>query len=134
LRTMSTGEIFLYQASRGSKSGLLLGAFIAALYSSVLPVYPLCYPVIGWVSGYFAARHINKETLMCIPLVLLATVAAECVMAWQLSLFGRSDVFAHLSQVVLPESLLNALIAPFVYFPLSTWHDFLGQDAVPREI
>lgn len=124
IRTASVAEVFLHQALGGSVSGALLGAFLGALYASVLPVYPLCFPVIGWVTGYFCLRNLNQETLICIPLVLLATVAAESMMAWQLWLLGRPDVFSHLAQIALPEGLLNALIAPFVYFPMRRYYDF----------
>lgn len=125
LRSRSTLEIFLHQLASGSVAGALAGAFVAALYASVIPVYPICFPLIGWIAGYFAGRHLNKETLMCIPLTLFATVLAEAIMAWQLSLCGRPATFEHLGQIALPESLLNALIAPFIYFPLHTWHEFL---------
>ncbi|SRR5579875_220825 len=127
LRTRSAREIFLHQAASGSGSGLLFGAFIAAIYSSVLPVYPLCYPVTGWACGYFCMRNLNPEVLMCIPVVLVATVAAELMMALQLHMTGHAGVFPHLAQIVLPEALLNALIAPFVYFPMRSWHEFFSS-------
>src|SRR5215468_10108258 len=124
LRKAKVREIFLHQLLSGSTSGALVGAFVGALYASVLPVYPVCFPVIGWVTGYFCLRNLNQETLICIPLVLLATVAAESIMAWQLWMLGRPDVFSHLAQIALPEGLLNALIAPFVYFPMRRYYDF----------
>lgn len=124
LRTRTSKAIFLHQLSSGSVSGLLFGAFFAAIYASVLPIYPVAYPIIGWVTGYFAMKNLNPETLMCIPLVLLATVAAEVITALQLFITGHADVFPHLAQIALPEALLNALIAPFVYFPMWHWHEF----------
>jgi hypothetical protein len=45
-------------------------------------------------------------------------------MAWQLWFCGRPGVFEHLAHIALPEGLLNALIAPFVYFPMRRWYDF----------
>jgi rod shape-determining protein MreD len=124
LRKATVAEIFLHQAASGSLSAAMVGGFIGALYASVLPVYPLCFPVIGWITGYFCLRNLNRETLICIPLVLLATVAAEAIMAWQLWFCGRPGVFEHLAHIALPEGLLNALIAPFVYFPMRRWYDF----------
>jgi len=124
LRTKSARAIFLHQLASGSTSGFLFGAFVAAIYSSNLPVYPICYPLIGWITGYFSMKNINPETLLCIPLVLLATVLADFLTASQLMLCGYADVFPHLAQIALPEALLNALIAPFVYFPICHWHDF----------
>lgn len=130
LRQGSTAEIFLRQLLSGSVTGLLFGAFIGALYASVLPVYPLSYPLIGWIAGYFSLRNLNQETLICIPLVLLATVGAELIIAVQLSVLGRPEVFSHLAQIALPESLLNAIIAPCVYFPLRRYYDFFtGETA-----
>lgn len=128
LRKATLAEIFLQQAASGSLSGALVGAFFAALYASVLPVYPLSYPMIGWITGYFCLRNLNQETLICIPLVLLATVAAESMMAWQLWTLGRPDVFLHLAQIALPEGLINAAVAPFVYFPMRRWYDFSIAD------
>lgn len=124
LRHKSTAYIFLRQLMQGSVSGALMGALVGSLYASMLPIYPVCYPLIGFICGYFCARNISSESLLCIPVVLLGTVAAEFIMAWQLSLAGRVDVFAHLAQIALPESLLNALIAPFIYFPIRSWQDF----------
>ena len=124
LRTNPSSQIFLHQAAGGSLSGALVGAFCGALYASVLPIYPMCFPIIGWISGYFCLRNLNQETLICMPLVLLTTVLAESIMATQLAMMGRIDVFAHLAQIALPEALLNALIAPFVYFPMRRWYDF----------
>lgn len=124
LRSRSVKEIFLHQLSSGSFSGFIFGAFIAAIYSSMLPLYPVSYPIIGWVTGYFCMRNVNPETLLCIPLVLLATVLADFIMAAQLILCGHADVLPHLSQIALPEALLNALIAPFIYFPMRHWYDF----------
>ncbi|MBI4532665.1 MAG: rod shape-determining protein MreD [Candidatus Melainabacteria bacterium] len=124
LKVSTIGEVFLYQAASGSVSGALVGALLGAVYASVLPVYPLCFPIIGWLAGYFCLRNLNQETLVCIPLVLLASVAAESIMAFQLFLHGRPDVFPHLASIALPEAVLNALIAPFVYFPMRHWYDF----------
>lgn len=148
LRSRSTGGIFLQQLGGGSLSGLLVGAFAAALFASQMPVYPLCYPLIGWIAGYFASRNFSRETLLCVPVVLLSTVLAELIMAlqlwisaqislspnildsgahpnaWQFMLIAQSEPFLRLAQIAFPEALLNALIAPFVYFPLSSWHEF----------
>lgn len=128
LRTKTSKEIFIHQLSSGSLSGFLFGAFFAAIYSSALPIYPICYPLIGWIAGYFSLKNINPETLLCIPLVLLATVFSDFITAFQLALTGHADVFPHLAQIALPEALLNALIAPFVYFPMRHWHDFARQE------
>lgn len=128
LKVSSSRSIFVHQLLSGSVSGFLVGALFGAFYASVLPIYPICFPIVGWMAGYFHSRNLNTETLLCIPLVLLATVFAEAIMAWQLWFVGRGEVFMHLSLIALPESLLNALIAPFCYFPLSRWHD-LGRQA-----
>jgi len=148
LRSRSTGDIFLQQLCSGSFAGLLVGAYIGALYASLLPFYPLAYPLIGWIAGYFGSRNFSRETLLCIPVVLLLTVLAELIMAgqiwgvqqmgmlpnffdsgapdtaWQFFTIGQSEPFIRLAHIAFPEALLNALIAPFAYFPLSSWYDF----------
>ena len=124
LRTRTAKEIFVRQLGAGSVSGFLFGAFIAAMYSSALPLYPVSYPIIGWIAGYFSLRKVNPDTLLCIPMVLLGTVFADFVTAFQLVLTGHADVFPQLSRIALPEALMNALIAPFVYFPMRHWLDF----------
>jgi rod shape-determining protein MreD len=124
----------MQQMSSGSIYGALLGAFIAALYASVLPIYPLCYPLIGWIAGYFSLPKVNQETLICIPVVLFGTAIAEIIMAGQLHFFySRPDVFSHLSKMVLPEGLMNALVAPFIYFPLRSWVDFARNSAIMED-
>lgn len=130
LRVRSAKQIFLRQLGSGSVGGCLFGAFFAAVYASMLPVYPISYPIIGWVAGYFNMRNLNPETLICLPVVLLATVFANFITAFQLVATGHADVFPHLAQIALPEALLNALIAPFVYFPLRRWHDFANAERI----
>lgn len=124
LRISPLSQVMLWQALGGSPSGALIGAFFAALYSTLLPVYPVCYPVIGWLAGYFTLRNFNQATLLCIPLVLLATVFAETLLALQLHWQGRPDVLPRLADIAFSEAILNALIAPFVYFPMRGWYEF----------
>jgi rod shape-determining protein MreD len=124
VKLSSTGEVFLRQLFSGSISGALIGGFIGAIYGSVLPMYPLAYPLIGWIAGYFTLPKMNQETLICIPIVLLGTVMAEMMIALQLQLSGFSGPFQHLAQIALPEALMDALIAPFVYFPMRRWYDW----------
>jgi rod shape-determining protein MreD len=131
LRTTKTSEVFLRQVASGSISGALVGAFMAALYHCMLPVYPVSYPLVGWLAGYFCLRNINKETLLCVPLVLLLTALAELLMSWQLLATGRPGVTADLIRTVPPESILNAIIAPFVYFPLRHWYERTHAAATP---
>lgn len=133
LRLSSVWQIFFRQAASGSVSGALLGALFGALYSSVLPVYPLYFPLAGWIAGYFCLRNLNKENLLCIPLVLVLTGLAESLMAWQLWFLGRACVFETLSSMVLPEALLNAIIAPFIYFPMRRWYDLSAASGYPVE-
>lgn len=133
LRIYPVSTIFLRQILSGSVTGALVGALFAALYSSVSPVYPIAFPLIGFIAGYFSMKNLNQETLFCIPLTLLATVMAEGVMALQLGMLGRPYVFDHLSHIILPEALLNALIAPFVYFPLRHWYEYRRAEAVVEQ-
>jgi rod shape-determining protein MreD len=124
LRKVSLGQIVAMQALSGSLSGALVGAFFAALYASIIPVYPLCYPVVGWVAGYFCLRSFNQGSLLCVPLVLLLSVFAESVMAGQLAAIGRPNVLPHLVQVAVPEAIINAIISPFVFYPMRAWWEF----------
>jgi rod shape-determining protein MreD len=133
LRMSTTGEIFARQLATGSVTGLLAGAFLAALYGQMLPVFPYYLPFAGWFAGYFCLRNINKENLLCIPLVFVLSLLAETLMAWQLSMMGRSGVFEQLMQIAVPEASLNALIAPFIYFPMRRWFDFSRAVRVTRE-
>jgi rod shape-determining protein MreD len=132
VKLASAGEVFFRQLLGGSVSGALLGAFVAALYASSAPIYPFAFPAIGWIAGYFSVPRLNQETLICIPVVLLGTVMAEMLIALQLQILGFSQPFQHLSHIALPEALLNALIAPFIYFPMKSWHDFAqAQEVTP---
>lgn len=132
LRVSTLGQVIARQALSGSLSGALVGAFFGALYASVLPAYPIAYPLIGWIAGYFSLQNFNQATFLCIPLVFLATVFAESIMAVQLALISRPDVLQHLSEVAFPEAVLNSLMAPFIFFPMREWWKFAkGHDSVP---
>lgn len=135
LRLMSIGQVITRQALGGSVSGALVGAFFAALYSSVLPIYPIAYPIVGWMAGYFSLKNFNQATLLCIPLVLLATVFAETITALQLACVGRPEVLPQLAAIAFPEAVLNSLMSPFLFFPMRGWYEFAqtqetGQDAL----
>lgn len=133
LRMSTTGEIFVRQLATGSPVGLLAGAFLAALYTPMDLIFPVYLPFAGWFAGYFCLRNINKENLLCIPLVFVISLLAETVMAWQLSMTGRSGVFDQLMQIAMTEASLNALIAPFIYFPMRRWYDFSRSVRVSPE-
>ena len=124
IQIRSISAIVLYQAMSGSISGALVGAFFAALYASILPVYLISYPLIGWVCGYFPLKTVQHASFYSILLVLLGTILAEFITAAQLMALGRTDVLSCFAQITIPEAVLNALIAPFIYVPLKAWHDF----------
>jgi rod shape-determining protein MreD len=134
LRALSMQEVVLQQAISGCLSGSFVGAAFAALYASVLPIYPVSYPIIGWVTGYFTLKRINHAQLFCIPLVLFASVLAEFVTACQLIALRRPFVFEHFLQLALPEAALNALIAPLLYVPVSKWYDFKISQELSHEV
>lgn len=124
LRMSSIGQIFFRQLASGSISGATIGALFGALLSSSLPVYPIAYPIAGWVAGYFCLRSFGRQTILIVPLVLILSAFAEMVMAAQLFIMGRPDVLGHLLQIVVPEAMLNALVAPFIYLPLRSWYEY----------
>lgn len=133
LRLSTTAEIFTRQLSSGSITGLVTGAFMAALYAPMIPVFPIYLPIAGWTAGYFCLRHINQQNFLCIPLVFVITLLAETIMAWQLSIVGRSGVFDQLMQIAVPEASLNAMIAPFIYFPMRRWYEYTQIVRTQRE-
>lgn len=133
LRTSTTGEIFFRQLLSGSVTGLLVGAFMSALYAPMIPVYPAYFPIAGWFAGYMCLRNINKQNLLSIPVVFVVTLIAETIMAWQLAIVGRAGVFDQLMQIAVPEASLNAVIAPFIYFPLRRWYDVGRSVQIPGE-
>ncbi len=124
LRVSTLGAILVRQMLSGSPSGAIIGAFFAALASSVIPAYPFAYPIIGWIAGYFSLKNFNQAAFLCIPLVFLLSFLGEIIMAVQLSLVGRHEVFSHLAMISFPEALLNALIAPVLFFPMRGWFEF----------
>jgi hypothetical protein len=129
LRLSSVSQIFVRQLAMGSISGFLAGALLAAIYAPMLPVFPIYLPFAGWTAGYFSLRHINNKQswLLCMVLTLVLSLLAETLMAWQLSLLGRSGVFDNLLMFALKEAFLNFFITPFIYFPLRRWHDMSLQ-------
>jgi len=129
VRDMPLAQVAFYQALTGSLSGTLVGATFAALYGSVLPIYPISYPVIGWLTGYFNLQRLSQGALMAIPLVLFASVLAEFITAGQLTILGRVGVENHFMTIALPEAILNALIAPIIYIPMRRWYEFRSSFA-----
>ncbi|MGH9553003.1 MAG: rod shape-determining protein MreD, partial [Terriglobales bacterium] len=127
LRLATIGQVVAMQALSGSLSGALVGAFFGSLYASILPIYPICFPLIGWIAGYFCLRNFNQGGLLCVPLVLMLSVLAETINAGQLAIIGRPDVFPHLVQFAVPEAIVNALIAPFVFYPMRVWYLFTRE-------
>ncbi len=124
LRLSTLKSVFLRQLLSGSFTGALLGAAFAALYSSVLPVIPISYPLIGWTAGYFSLGKFNRALIFCIPLVLIFTFLSELITAVQLILLQRPMVLENFVRLVLPEAVLNSLIAPFIFFPMRGWLEF----------
>jgi rod shape-determining protein MreD len=131
LRVSTLGQIFVRQLASGSMSGALVGALMGSLYASILPVYPLYFAVIGWIAGYFCLRNINQQNLLCVPLVFILTGLAESLFALQLGLMGRPFVTDRLMQIALPEAIQNALIAPFIYFPMRRWYEVSEVERTP---
>ncbi|MBN9393866.1 MAG: hypothetical protein J0H83_01375 [Candidatus Melainabacteria bacterium] len=124
LRMSNLGSIFVRQLLSGSPSGAIVGAIFAALFSCILPVFPVCYPVVGWACGYFSLKNFNQAAFLIIPLVILFTIWSEGIMALQLYAMGRPNVLAHLVTLILPAALLNALIAPVLFIPMRGWLEF----------
>lgn len=133
LRVSTLGQIFVRQMMSGSFAGALAGGLVAALYGPIINIFALEYPLAGWFAGYFCLRNLNKQNLLCMPLVFVITLLAESVMAWQLYLTGRAGTIDHLMQIAIPEAILNTVIAPFIYFPMRRWYDFSQTKTVVRE-
>ncbi|MBX9571607.1 MAG: hypothetical protein K2X77_22130 [Candidatus Obscuribacterales bacterium] len=142
LRRLSMGDIFSRQLASGSISGMLVGWFFSWMNINLVPVYPIAYPIIGWASGYFCLRALSQGNLLCIPLVFILTLIGEGITAWEIFAVKAfihqgmdwriifSQVFDHLSLFILTEALLNALIAPFIYFPMRRWYELVeGQQS-----
>jgi hypothetical protein len=132
LRLSSIQQIFLRQLAMGSVTGFLVGALLAAIYAPMLSVFPFYLPFAGWTAGYFSVRHINNKQswLLCALLVFILSLLSETLMAWQLAWLGRPGAFDNLMVFALDEAGLNAIITPFIFFPLRRWYD-LSQMKVP---
>lgn len=146
LRRRSFKEVFTRQLASGSHSAFLIGWLFSWIYYCMFPtVYPLSFPLIGWAAGYFCLRGIGQGNLLCIPMTFVLTILAEAIISWQLAgtslvkdifpafqlqVYDRSLVFEHLNGFILPEALLNSIIAPFIYFPMRHWYDLVeGQQS-----
>lgn len=145
LRTSSSSWIFARQLLGGSAAGLLMGAFVAALYASMsgfvgddamraVRIFPCYLPFAGFMGGYFCLRQMNMQRFLIMPLVFVISLLAETVMAWQLSIVGRPGVFANLLQIAMHEAALNTMIAPLVYVPARLWYDVAHAAAMPSSL
>ena len=148
LRRRSVQEVFSRQLASGSHSGFLIGWLFSWLYNAVMPVYPLYFPLVGWGSGYFCLRGLGQGNLLSIPMTFILTIVAEAIMSWELYMLfivlhpgAKPDeyvqqfqyLFNHLNSFILPEALLNSVVAPFIYFPMRRWYDLVEgeQSAFP---
>jgi hypothetical protein len=146
LRRRSLSQVFTRQLASGSHSGFLVGWLFSWLYFFIMPLYPVYFPLVGWSSGYFCLRGLGPGNLLAIPLTFILTLLAETIMAWEIVMFGGVTdlthplqmldsawtrlVFDHLGTIVIPEALLNSIIAPFIYFPMRRWYDLVeGQQS-----
>lgn len=144
LKRRSLSQVFARQLASGSHSGFLVGLLFSCLFAFIMPVYPASLPIIGWAAGYFCLRGLGQGNLLVIPLTFILTLFAEGIMAWEVALFTgpitlthplsllsrewiewSKLVFDHLGTIVLPEGLLNSIIAPFIYFPMRRWYDMV---------
>lgn len=125
LRKSKISEVFIRQLASGSHSAFLIGWAFSWIYFfiSLAPVYPVSFPLVGWAAGYFCLRSLGQGNLLAIPMTFILTIVAEAINCWLLYILGRPGVFAQLHIFILPEALLNAIIAPFIYFPLRRWYD-----------
>lgn len=132
LRVSSFSTILARQLLSGSPSGAIVGAAFAALSTSVDPLYPISYPVIGWTAGYFSLRNFNQAAFLCIPLVVILTFMGEMIMAAQIFLSGRTDILSQFLVISFPESMINALIAPVLFFPMRGWYEYASRQMMVR--
>ncbi len=119
---LSLRELIKSQFKNGSLVGLGLGAFMASLEKSLTGSFPVSYIFVGYLSGYFSLRNFNWPVILIIPLVFMFSILSECIYAIQL--FQIPGVYNHLIRFAMVEASLNALIAPFVYYPINTLYEF----------
>lgn len=131
LRSQTFGGIFFRQLSGGSFSGFLIGLFFTCLYGSIIPLYPVAFPLVGWIAGYFCLRGLSQGNLLCIPMVFVLSIIAEGLASWQLSFYSRAGIWEHLNSFILPEAMLNAIVAPFIYLPMRRWSDLSAGQQSP---
>lgn len=150
LRRRSFREIFSRQLAAGSHSGFLIGWLFSWLFAAIMPVYPIYFPIIGWAAGYFCLRSLGQGNLLAIPMTFILTIVAELLMCWELYAIyfvlhyhsAKPDemvaqfhaLFDHLNTFILPEALLNSIIAPFLYFPMRRWYDVVEGEQSPFEM
>jgi hypothetical protein len=58
-------------------------------------------------------------------------MATQLNIMTNLHMVDRPDVFQNMAQVLPPEAFTNAIIAPFIYYPLRRWYDLYLVKHVP---
>ena len=124
IKRISLGQVVKNQFKNGSISGLFLGLFLASIEKSLTGVLPIAYPLVGFLAGYFSLGNFSLPVFLIIPLVFMFSVLAQAIFSLELFFLHVNGVFNHLINFAMIEASINALIAPFVYFPINAIYEY----------
>lgn len=118
---------------RGARQGLLWG-FVAGVAVDLLSAAPsgtatLSLMAVGALSG-LGASSLSRASFVLPPVtVFLVTIVYDLIFLLFVQMSGGAkhwpDMLVH---IVLPSAVLNALLMPVVFWPMSRLHAWMGRE------
>lgn len=105
---------------RGRKEGLLVGFFCGFLadcfFTSILGPYMLLYMLIGYVNGFFHKNYMIEDVLLPLIVIIVDELTFNTVI-YILFFFlqNRLDFLNYFGKIILPETLITALLTIIIY-------------------
>ncbi len=110
---------YLRSDIEGAGFGLFVGLLQDILFSSVLGHFALIYFIIGFVSNHLLKNIMNSNVLPIFLLTMLSSYIFNILLYFFTFFFkGRLEFFDYVYKIMIPESILNAVMSIPIFYLL----------------
>ena len=99
----------------GETTGFIGGLFHDAVSNSPFGLLALPKVIIGYAAG-FLGRSFLKQNFITVALLILGASLVKGLITLFLCMLFHDAAFSDIATIILPESLYNAFLAPFLFF------------------